>query len=177
MFAASKRIITRMDFRIPRLLLLFFSLFFLPLHAQASLFNKPVNPQFVPVDQAFDFDFQQQGPNLKLNWKIREGYYLYRDKIELVGNEAQLAAFILPKGLEHHDEFFGDTEVSEKQLSLSVPLRQASAQASLKVSYQGCAVAGFCYPPETRVIPLNDVAGADPTAQSATKIERPTSLE
>jgi len=148
-----------MDHRIFRLFLLICSLFLLPLHAQASLFSQPANPQFVPVDQAFDFDFQQQGPNLKLNWKIRDGYYLYRDKIELVGDQAQLAAFILPKGLEHHDEFFGDTQVYEKQLNLSVPLRQASAQASLKVSYQGCAVAGFCYPPETRIIPLSEVSG------------------
>jgi len=148
-----------MDHRIFRLFLLICSLFLLPLHAQASLFSQPANPQFVPVDQAFDFDFQQQGPNLKLNWKIRDGYYLYRDKIELVSDQAQLAAFILPKGLEHHDEFFGDTQVYEKQLNLSVPLRQASAQASLKVSYQGCAVAGFCYPPETRIIPLSEVSG------------------
>lgn len=148
-----------MDHRIFRLFLLIGSLFLLPLHAQASLFSQPANPQFVPVDQAFDFDFQQQGPNLKLNWKIRDGYYLYRDKIELIGDQAQLAAFILPKGLEHHDEFFGDTQVYEKQLNLSVPLRQASGQASLKVSYQGCAVAGFCYPPETRIIPLSEVSG------------------
>lgn len=156
-----------MDFRLPHILLLFFSLFLLPLHAQASLFDKPAHPQFVPVDQAFNFDFQQQGPNLKLNWKIREGYYLYRDKIELVGHEAQLAAFILPKSLEHHDEFFGKTEVYEKQLSLSVPLRQASSQASLKVTYQGCAAAGFCYPPETREIPLNEVIEQTATSDSA----------
>lgn len=159
MLTVMKRKIIRMDHRIFRLFLLIGSLFLLPLHAQASLFSQPANPQFVPVDQAFDFDFQQQGPNLKLNWTIRDGYYLYRDKIELVGDQAQLAAFILPKGLEHHDEFFGDTQVYEKQLNLSVPLRQASAQASLKVSYQGCAVAGFCYPPETRIIPLSEVSG------------------
>lgn len=160
-----------MDHRIYRLFFLLCSLFFLPLHAQASLFSQPANPQFVPVDQAFDLDFQQQGPNLSLNWKIRDGYYLYRDKIELVGDHAELAAFILPKGLEHHDEFFGNTEVYEKQLNLSIPLRQASPQASLKVTYQGCAVAGFCYPPETRVIPLNEVAGQTAVAQSAPKTE------
>lgn len=159
MLTVMKRKIIRMDHRIFRLFLLIGSLFLLPLHAQASLFSQPANPQFVPVDQAFDFDFQQQGPNLKLNWTIRDGYYLYRDKIELVSDQAQLAAFILPKGLEHHDEFFGDTQVYEKQLNLSVPLRQASGQASLKVSYQGCAVAGFCYPPETRIIPLSEVSG------------------
>ena len=163
-----------MDHRIFRLFFLIGSLFLLPLHAQASLFSQPANPQFVPVDQAFDFDFQQQGPNLKLNWKIREGYYLYRDKIELVGDQAQLAAFILPKGLEHHDEFFGDTQVYEKQLNLSVPLRQASTQASLKVSYQGCAVAGFCYPPETRIIPLSAVSSeASDTATPPTAQPKP----
>jgi len=162
-----------MDLRISRLLLLFLSLFFLPLHAQASLFDKPANPQFVPVDQAFDFDFQQQGPNLKLNWKIREGYYLYRDKIELTGNGAQLAAFILPKGMEHHDEFFGATDVYEKQLSLSVPLRQADAHATLKVTYQGCAVAGFCYPPETREIPLNEVTTLKAATPPATAVAQP----
>jgi thiol:disulfide interchange protein DsbD len=169
-----KRKIIRMDHRIFRLFFLICSLFLLPLHAQASLFSQPANPQFVPVDQAFDFDFQQQGPNLKLNWKIRDGYYLYRDKIELVGDQAQLAAFILPKGLEHHDEFFGDTQVYEKQLNLSVPLRQASGQASLKVSYQGCAVAGFCYPPETRIIPLSAVRGeAYDAATPPIKAEKP----
>mgnify|MGYP000143177597 CR=1 FL=1 len=74
---------------------------------------------------------QQQGHDLKLNWQIRDGYYLYRSKIELEPKNADLAAFFLPKGREHHDEFFGDSEVYEKALHITVPLRQASADAMI----------------------------------------------
>ncbi|AVF36111.1 protein-disulfide reductase DsbD [Rahnella sikkimica] len=147
-----------MDHRILRIFFLLCSLFMLPLQAHASLFDKPAAPQFVPVDQAFSFDFQQQGHDLKLNWQIRDGYYLYRSKIEIEPKNAQLAAFILPKGREHHDEFFGDSEVFENTLRLTVPIRQASADSTVRVTYQGCAAAGFCYPPEIREVPLSAVA-------------------
>lgn len=133
------------------------SLCMLPLQAQASLFGKPAVPQFVPVDQAFSFDFQQQGHDLKLNWQIRDGYYLYRSKIELDPKNAELAAYFLPKGRDHHDEFFGDSEVYEDALRITIPLRQASNDATVRVTYQGCAAAGFCYPPETREVPLSVV--------------------
>jgi len=128
-----------------------------PKTAQAGLFDKPAATQFVPVDQAFNFDFKQQNGTLDLNWDIRDGYYLYRQKIEIIPTKASLAAFIMPKGLNHHDEFFGDTEIYKDALHLSIPLREASADATLRVSYQGCAAVGFCYPPETREIPLSAV--------------------
>lgn len=147
-----------MDHRILRIFFLLCSLCLLPFQANASLFGKPAAAQFVPVDQAFSFDFQQQGHDLKLNWQIRDGYYLYRSKIELEPKNARLAAFLMPKGRDHHDEFFGDSEVYENALNLTVPLRQASADATVRVTYQGCAAAGFCYPPETREVPLNAVA-------------------
>lgn len=152
-----------MDHRILRIFFLLFSLCLLPLQAQASLFSQPAAPQFVPVDQAFSFDFQQQGHDLKLNWQIRDGYYLYRSKIELEPKNAELAAFFLPKGREHHDEFFGDSEVYENALHITAPVRQASQDATVRVTYQGCAAAGFCYPPETREVPLSAVTDAQPT--------------
>ncbi|QQN34409.1 protein-disulfide reductase DsbD [Rahnella aceris] len=153
-----------MDHRILRIFFLLCSLSLLPFQANASLFGKPAAPQFVPVDQAFSFDFQQQGHDLKLNWQIRDGYYLYRSKIELEPKNAQLAAFLMPKGRDHHDEFFGDSEVYENALHLTIPLRQASADATVRVTYQGCAAAGFCYPPETRDVPLSAVT--EPTRVS-----------
>lgn len=52
-----------MDQRLIKLILLLCSLFFLPTAAQASLFGQNAGNQFVPVDQAFAFDFKQQGPN------------------------------------------------------------------------------------------------------------------
>ncbi|MGG5217186.1 MULTISPECIES: protein-disulfide reductase DsbD [Rahnella] len=157
-----------MDHRILRIFFLLCSLCLLPFQANASLFGKPAAAQFVPVDQAFSFDFHQQGHDLKLSWQIRDGYYLYRSKIELEPKNAQLAAFLLPKGREHHDEFFGESEVYENALNIVVPIREASAEATVRVTYQGCAAAGFCYPPETREVPLSAVTQPELASTPAT---------
>lgn len=156
-----------MDQRFLKLILLLCSLCFLPQAAQASLFAPKGGSQFVPVDQAFAFDFKQQGNQVTLNWQIRPGYYLYRQQIKLVPQQATLGAFTLPEGLSHKDEFFGEVAIFKQQLNLQVPLQQAAANASLSVTYQGCAEAGFCYPPETRTIPLDAVSAAAPLSASA----------
>ncbi len=174
-----------MDQRFIKLILLLCSLCFLPQAAQASLFAPKGGSQFVPVDRAFAFDFKQQGSQVTLNWQIRPGYYLYRQQIKLVPQQATLGAFTLPEGLSHKDEFFGEVAIFKQQLNLQVPLQQAAANASLSVTYQGCAEAGFCYPPETRVIPLDAVsasaaaplpaAAPAPTEQPATPASLPFS--
>lgn len=149
-----------MDHRLIRLILLLCSLFYLPQAAQASLFGQSGGSQFVPVDRAFAFDFEQQNHQLTLKWQIRPGYYLYRQQIKLVPQQAMLGSFTLPAGLSHKDEFFGEVAIFKQQLNLSIPLQQAAANASLSVTYQGCAEAGFCYPPETRTIPLDAVSAS-----------------
>lgn len=151
-----------MDQRLIKLILLLCSLLFLPQAAQASLFGQTSGSQFVPVDQAFAFDFKQQGSQLMLNWQIRPGYYLYRQQIKWVPQQAVLGPFALPAGLPHKDEFFGEVQIYQQKLQLAIPLQQAAEHASLSITYQGCAEAGFCYPPETRVIPLDAVAATAP---------------
>ncbi len=159
-------------------LLLLCSLLLLPTRSQASLFGGSDTPHFVTVDQAFNFDFAQKGSDLTLNWQIRDGYYLYRQKIEIVANNATLAAYILPRGLAHHDEFFGDSEIYKNALNIAIPLREAKANARVRVTYQGCAAAGFCYPPETREIPLAAVsANADATTNTITAQAAPVSVQ
>lgn len=82
--------------------------------------------------------------------------------------QATLGQFELPAGLKHKDEFFGEVAIFKEPLALSIPLLQAGDNASLSVTYQGCAEAGFCYPPETRVIPLSAVVlAAEPAAPVA----------
>ena len=48
--------------------------------ATAGLFDAPGRSNFVPADQAFAFDFQQQQHDLNLSWQIKDGYYLYRQQ-------------------------------------------------------------------------------------------------
>lgn len=142
--------------RFSRLITLFLALF-ICLQAQASIFSPRATSRFVPVDQAFTFDFRQHGNQLTLSWKVKEGYYLYRQQIHITPQQAQILPLRLPAGQPHEDEFYGKSEIYPQDLTLPVTLNQAKQGATLKVTYQGCAAAGFCYPPETRDIPLNAV--------------------
>jgi thiol:disulfide interchange protein DsbD len=63
----------------------------------------------------------------------------------------------LPPGTWHEDEFYGKSEIYRQRLTVPVTLSQAEKGATLTVTYQGCADAGFCYPPETKVVPLRTV--------------------
>ncbi|MGD9426803.1 protein-disulfide reductase DsbD [Pantoea sp. NSTU24] len=158
--------------RISRLIMLLLALF-ICLQAHASLFSDPSTRRFVPVDQAFTFDFDQQGAQLNLHWKVKSGYYLYRQQIHITPQNATITPPMLPAGQPHEDEFFGKSEIYPADLTLPVTLQQAASGASLSVTYQGCAAAGFCYPPETRTVPLNAVAASSAPAQAATAIDKP----
>lgn len=145
--------------RISRLITLLLVLF-ISLQAHASLFSNPASSRFVPVDQAFGFDFDQQGAQLNLHWKVKSGYYLYRQQIHVTPANATLAPLTLPAGQPHEDEFYGKSEIYRQDLTVPVTLQQAARGATLSVTYQGCAAAGFCYPPETRTVPLSPVAAS-----------------
>lgn len=137
--------------------------------AFAGLFDAPGKSQFVPADQAFAFDFQQRGQEVVLNWQIKPGYYLYRQQITIAPDKATLAPVAMPQGVWHEDEFYGKSEIYKQQLSLPVTLSHADQGASLSVTYQGCAEAGFCYPPETRVVPVSAAAQSAPASGAKTK--------
>ncbi|WP_313627299.1 protein-disulfide reductase DsbD [Kosakonia sp.] len=128
--------------------------------ASAGLFDAPGRSSFVPADQAFIFDFQQHQHDLTLNWQVKEGYYLYRQQIHVTPAQATIGALTLPKGEMHEDEFYGKTEIYRQRLNLPLDINAAAKGATLTVTYQGCADAGFCYPPETKVVPLMEVAAA-----------------
>ena len=131
--------------------------FFLCLPAQAGLFDAAPQSQFVPVNQAFSFDFTQQDHQLTLRWQVKPGYYLYRQQISLKANQATLAPLQLPSGQPHEDEFYGKSEIYPQDLTIPVTVTEAGPAATITLRYQGCAAAGFCYPPETREIPLAPV--------------------
>ncbi|CAB5575634.1 Thiol:disulfide interchange protein DsbD precursor [Citrobacter werkmanii] len=126
----------------------------------AGLFDAPGRSQFVPADRAFVFDFQQNQHDLNLSWQVKDGYYLYRKQISITPSQADIAEVKLPPGVWHEDEFYGKSEIYRKQLNIPVTVNQAATGATLTVTYQGCADAGFCYPPETKTVPLSEVSAA-----------------
>lgn len=126
----------------------------------AGLFDAPGRSQFVPADRAFVFDFQQNQHDLNLSWQVKDGYYLYRKQISITPSQADIAEIKLSPGVWHEDEFYGKSEIYRKQLNIPVTVNQAASGATLTVTYQGCADAGFCYPPETKTVPLSEVSAA-----------------
>lgn len=120
--------------------------------------NNSLNNDFLPVDEAFQLDFNQQGDKLQLTWRIADGYYLYRDKIKLHAVSATLENPEYPKAVFVHDEAFGDTWVYYQQLSLEIPVSNNPNDSELTVTYMGCAEAGLCYPPTSKTLPLFSIA-------------------
>lgn len=110
---------------------------------------------FVTVNEAFPFNFMQQGDRVYLDWQVMPDYYLYQQRISVTANGAEIANLVMEEGTPHNDEFFGNVNIYTEPLTITVPLISVSDNAELTVRYQGCAEAGFCYPPEIRNIPLS----------------------
>ena len=144
----------------------------------AGLFDAPGRSQFVPADRAFVFDFQQNQHDLNLTWQVKDGYYLYRKQISITPSQADIAEVKLPPGVWHEDEFYGKSKIYRKQLTVPITINQAKSGATLTITYQGCADAGFCYPPETKTVPLSEVsagsaAASEPAPATADPQEKP----
>jgi thiol:disulfide interchange protein DsbD len=77
-------------------------------------------------------------------------------------------------GEPYNDEFFGSVNIYTHPLSIKVPLESVSEGAKLIVQYQGCAKAGFCYPPETKTIDLKPIDEASTTAAIGESIKKNT---
>ena len=120
----------------------------------------PPQQTFLPVDQAFVFDFDQQGSTLFVGWDIAPDYYLYKKKIEIIAKDATIEVGDSGSGEIIEDEFFGKTEVFFNSASVISKLSNVTEGAVVKVRYQGCAKAGLCYPPEVISIPLSVISGA-----------------
>jgi thiol:disulfide interchange protein DsbD len=121
---------------------------------------------FLPPEQAFRFDALADGSDrVRLNWEIAEGYYLYRARIKVrtSSTSVQLGTPQFPPGQVKTDDYFGKQEVYHHELIASVPVARSSGGAldlPLEVTYQGCADAGLCYPPQTKTLTVHLPGGA-----------------
>lgn len=127
-------------------------------------------PEFLQVDEAFQFDFTQQGDQLVLSWKIADGYYLYKKQFKTVAKQAELGVPVFPVSEQVEDEFFGLSEVFRGQLDIVYPIVTSVQDGIVKIRYQGCADAGLCYPPTSKEVYLNQV-GSIATAESSKQVE------
>ncbi len=90
-----------------------------------------------------------------MTWEIADGYYLYRDKLDLKvlsPEGARAAEKEIPPGKVKYDEVFEkELRIFRKEASLTASLAglDGKREVRLEAHFQGCADAGVCYPPQT----------------------------
>jgi len=121
-----------------------------------SLFGSQ-SSQFLQVDEALPFSHTTDANTVVLTWDITPGHYLYRDRISIKALDDGATAGALEyssPGTETEDEYFGKTTVFFDPVEATVPITLPAdmREARFEVTYQGCAEAGLCYPPQTREV-------------------------
>ncbi len=120
---------------------------------------------FLDPNIAFRVSAGVDGNTIRVRWVIADGYYIYRQRIEIrpESPDLTLSAPQLPAGLIKIDPYLGRQEIYQQQVEALVPYSRTDAGAhplQVKVTYQGCAEAGLCYPPITKVLyPAHPLAG------------------
>ncbi|MGL1957281.1 MAG: protein-disulfide reductase DsbD [Colwellia sp.] len=116
--------------------------------------NLSNDDEFLKVDQAFSFNFDQQNNKLNINFIIAPGYYLYRHQFKFSQENSSLSPVDLPQGIDHEDEFFGIQQIYTGELNFTIDITQASENSRVTIRYQGCAEKGLCYPPTSKTIDI-----------------------
>ncbi len=139
-------------------------------------------PELLPPDEAFAFRPDLSAPNrLVAEWRVADGYYLYKDKLKLSvegASGASLGSPVFPPAERHEDPTFGSVEIYRGVLRLEYPilgLAGAPSSLTVKAQYQGCADIGVCYPPmqksvafePTQLALLSGAATAPPATMAA----------
>jgi thiol:disulfide interchange protein DsbD len=89
---------------------------------------------------------------------VAPDYHLYRERIsaEIDGAGAQLDKVVVPAGRVVYDTNFSkNVEILEGTVTIPVPVTSASGDFRVRMTYQGCADKGLCYPPQTAFIVAN----------------------
>jgi len=148
-------------------------------------------PEFLDPDEAFIVSAEVVSKDvINVRWKIADGYYLYRDKFQFsikkdnigLGNDLTITDINQPVGKLKNDPDFGSVWVNYHNVDAQLTIQRSDAEVStaeLLVNYQGCKEDVLCYPPVSKILPINLIAsavaevatGADESAASESGIK------
>ena len=122
-----------------------------------SFLEKITNNKVLSGDEAFIFSAHiQDDESIILTWTIKENCFLYKDKFktysdtDLVENQK-----IEGEAIRINDIYFGNVDVFYNKVKQSID--KTEDLGSVKVVYQGCNEKGFCYPPISKEIQVDNL--------------------
>jgi thiol:disulfide interchange protein DsbD len=106
---------------------------------------------FLPPEEAFRFEARAlDARTVEIGFTVADGYYLYREQFAFKadGDAVTLGPAQIPPGkIKYDDTFEKDVETHRGRLLVRLPVNSAPAGFVLRVTSQGCADQGLCYPP------------------------------
>ena len=120
---------------------------------------------FLDPDVAFRAASRVDGNVLRVRWVIADGYYLYRQRMDIKAEspDLKLGEPSFPQGTLKTDPYLGTQEIFTQQVEATVPFTRLDAGAhpiQVKVTYQGCAEDVICYPPISKAVDLPSLLGS-----------------
>mgnify|MGYP001389689917 FL=1 len=122
-----------------------------------SFLEKITNNKVLSGDEAFIFSAHiQDDESIILTWTIKENCFLYKDKFKtyldtnLVENKK-----IEGEAIRINDIYFGNVDVFYNSVRQTID--NTEDVGSVKVVYQGCNEKGFCYPPISKEIQVDNL--------------------
>lgn len=120
---------------------------------------------FLKPSEAFQVEIDSA--KKEVTWTIADGYYLYESRVKVLLAEDKTASVpfhFLTKAEEKDDPNFGLVNVFHNRMAIAIDANNQKL-GNLKVTYQGCAAAGLCYPPQTKTVAFGGSDKADDTKQ------------
>ena len=136
--------------------------------------------KFLKVEQAFSVQPSQSGNKVNIALKITPKHYLYKDKLSLKLPEGVTAT---PLKFSHSsqnidDPSFGKVAVfKQPQVTATTTLTNTTSapiKQDITITWQGCAEAGLCYPPQKETLSISLPAGASKTVEPKQSAEKNT---
>ena len=149
-----------------------FALLMLPAIAGATAPGAPSNigtsaeQELLEPERAFLLSARfKDAKTAEFLYKIADGYYMYRARFKVVADpktSAVLGKAVFTKGEMKQDASFGRVEIYRNSMRILLPVSAIGKDISvgewrflrLKVTSQGCANVGVCYPPLHQVLTL-----------------------
>ena len=112
-----------------------------------DLFSKAPLDSILPHEEAFQLNINVNAERITLIFKIKNGYYIYRDSVLLTLDGERLDFIFKETDWQiTNDQFLGTQEVAFKKIELEINKSNIDGHNIFEISYQVCSEGTYCYP-------------------------------